>query len=100
MRIAGSFETLRRIMQAVTPDAALTPWGTARMRLFPPALVLPPSRAVLDPETQTATWLDAEGFPLPTLDRHKRSETSKETTTKTSLDGTPDQGSDQQGDSD
>ncbi|MFB8775319.1 putative ATP-grasp-modified RiPP [Streptomyces broussonetiae] len=87
-------------MQDVTPDAALTPWGIARMRPYPPALVLPPSRAVLDPETQTATWLDAGGALVPTLDRHKRSETSKETTTKTSLDGAPDQGSDQQGDSD
>jgi hypothetical protein len=32
--------------------------------------------------------------------RHKRSETSKETKPKTSLDGTTDEGSDQEGDTD
>ncbi|MDX2826974.1 putative ATP-grasp-modified RiPP [Streptomyces ipomoeae] len=87
-------------MQATAPDDQVTPWGVSRMKPFPPAEVLPAARAVLDAETQTAAWVDPDGTLLPTLDKHKRSETSKETTTKTSLDGTPDQGSDQQGDSD
>ncbi|MFD5252088.1 putative ATP-grasp-modified RiPP [Streptomyces bobili] len=87
-------------MQTTPPIDRLTPWGIGRMKPFPPAVVLPATLAVLDPDTQITTWLDTDGTPLPALDRHKRSETSKETSTKTSLDGTPDQGSDQQGDSD
>ncbi|QFQ97582.1 putative ATP-grasp-modified RiPP [Streptomyces phaeolivaceus] len=87
-------------MQATASDDQVTPWGVSRMNPFPPAEVLPAARAVLDAETQTAAWVDPGGTLLPTLDKHKRSETSKETTTKTSLDGASDQGSDQQGDSD
>ncbi len=87
-------------MQVTAPDHPVTPWGVSRMKPFPPAEVLPAARAVLDAETQTAAWVDPDGTLVPSLDRHKRSQTSKETTTKTSLDGTPDQGSDQQGDSD
>ncbi|WP_019061658.1 putative ATP-grasp-modified RiPP [Streptomyces prunicolor] len=87
-------------MQAIAPDHQVTPWGVSRMKPFPPAEVLPAVRAVLDAESQTAAWVDPDGTLVPTLDKHKRSETSKETTTKTSLDGQPDQGTDQQGDSD
>lgn len=87
-------------MQATAPDHQVTPWGVSRMKPFPPASVPPAARALLDAETQTAAWVDPDGTLVPTLDRHKRTETSKETATKTSLDGTPDQGSDQQGDSD
>ncbi|MGY4737143.1 putative ATP-grasp-modified RiPP [Streptomyces sp. ATMOS53] len=87
-------------MQTTPPNDRLMPWGIGRMKPFPPAVVLPATLGVLDADTQTAAWIDPDGFPVPTLDRHKRSETSKETSTKTSLDGTPDQGSDQQGDSD
>lgn len=78
----------------------LRPWGIDRMRPFPPTGILPTVHPVLDAETQTTVWLDVDGSLVPELDRHRRSETSKETKTKTSLDGTPDQGSDQQGDSD
>ncbi|WP_233104061.1 putative ATP-grasp-modified RiPP [Streptomyces flavofungini] len=70
------------------------------MRPFPDAVVLPAARVVLDPATQTGRWVDADGFEVPVLDRHKRSETSKETATKTSLDGEPDEGTDQEGDTD
>ncbi|MEU3618499.1 MULTISPECIES: putative ATP-grasp-modified RiPP [unclassified Streptomyces] len=87
-------------MQTTPPNDRLTPWGIGRMKPFPPAVVIPAALAVLAPETQTTAWIDPDGVPMPALDRHKRSETSKETTTKTSLDGSPDQGSDQQGDSD
>ncbi|MEV0254775.1 putative ATP-grasp-modified RiPP [Streptomyces sp. NPDC050732] len=69
------------------------------MRPFPEA-ALPAAEVVLDPESQTGLWLGPDGLEIPVLDRHKRSETSKETTTKTSMDGTPDQGSDQDGDTD
>lgn len=87
-------------MQATATDRQVIPWGVSRMKPFPPAEVLSAARAVLDAETQIAAWVDPDGILVPTLDRHKRSETSKETTTKTSLDGTPDQGSDQRGDTD
>ncbi|MEU3980336.1 putative ATP-grasp-modified RiPP [Streptomyces sp. NPDC026672] len=76
------------------------PLGVSRMRPFPDAAVLPAARAVLDSETQTTVWVDSDGNQVPTMGKHKRSETSKETSTKTSLDGTPDQGTDQSGDSD
>lgn len=79
---------------------ALAPWGIRRMKQFPAGAVVPETRVVLDPETQTGQWLTDDGDILPAWDRHKRSETSKETSTRTSLDGNSDQGSDQQGDSD
>ncbi|MET7888563.1 putative ATP-grasp-modified RiPP [Streptomyces avermitilis] len=78
----------------------VAPWGLGRMRPYPAAAVLPAARPVLDPRTQVPTWVDPDGTPVPAEAKHKRTETSKETSTKTSLDGTPDQGSDQQGDSD
>ncbi|QIJ62416.1 putative ATP-grasp-modified RiPP [Streptomyces sp. JB150] len=87
-------------MEIDVRDERITPWGIGRMRPFPGAAVLPAVRAVLDAGTQTAVWTIPDGTPVPDMDRHKRSETSKETATRTSLDGTPDQGSDQQGDSD
>ncbi|MFD9483655.1 putative ATP-grasp-modified RiPP [Streptomyces sp. NPDC059991] len=70
------------------------------MRPFPDVVMLPAAEVVLDPERQTGRWLSPDGIEAPVMDRHKRSETSKETSTKTSLDGTPDQGTDQEGDSD
>jgi putative ATP-grasp target RiPP len=87
-------------MQATAPDDQIAPWGVSRMKPFPPAEVLPAARAVLEAATQTAVWTDPDGSLLPTLDKHKRSETSRETATKTSMDGTSDEGSDQHGDSD
>ncbi|MFD9795841.1 putative ATP-grasp-modified RiPP [Streptomyces sp. NPDC059070] len=63
-------------------------------------MTLPAAEVLLDPERQTGRWLGPDGSEVPVVDRHKCSETSKETTTKTSLDGTPDQGSDQEGDAD
>ncbi|MGY3676872.1 putative ATP-grasp-modified RiPP [Streptomyces sp. TE33382] len=63
-------------------------------------MVLPAAEVVLDPLTQTGRWVDMDGLDVPVMDRHKRSETSKETKTRTSLDGTPDEGSDQEGDTD
>ncbi|MFE3198948.1 putative ATP-grasp-modified RiPP [Embleya sp. NPDC059237] len=77
-----------------------TPWGVRRMEPFPPAEVVPYTRVVLDADTQTGRWLTAEGAEVPLMDRHKRTETSRETKTKTSLDGNSDQGSDQEGDTD
>ncbi|MGW7004257.1 putative ATP-grasp-modified RiPP [Streptomyces sp. NPDC054933] len=76
------------------------PWGVRRMKPFPADAVVPETRVVLDPETQTGRWLTEDGTTLPAWDRHKKSETSKETNTRTSLDGNSDQGKDQQGDSD
>lgn len=81
-------------------EHSTTPWGLNRMQPFPKVARLPRVTVELDPETQTGKWLDVNGRELPVLDKHKRSETSKETRTKTSLDGAPDQGSDQEGDSD
>ncbi|GGV57008.1 hypothetical protein GCM10010245_90030 [Streptomyces spectabilis] len=81
-------------------DDATTPWGVKRMRPFPDAVVLPAARVVLDPVTQTGRWVDEDGVAVPVLGRHKRSETSKETKAKTSLDGNPDEGTDQEGDTD
>ncbi|WP_055548904.1 putative ATP-grasp-modified RiPP [Streptomyces kanamyceticus] len=70
------------------------------MRPYPDTVVLPAADVVLDPETQTGRWVGPDGLDVPVLDRHKRSETNKETTTKTSLDGETDEGSDQEGDTD
>ncbi|MGP2435924.1 putative ATP-grasp-modified RiPP [Streptomyces sp. JW3] len=87
-------------MEDTMQPAALAPWGIGRMRPFPRSEILPAAHLSLDAETQLPVWTDASGVPVPALERHKRSETSKETTTRTSLDGEPDEGSDQQGDSD
>ena len=84
----------------LVPEPSAAPFGLTRMRPFHAAVVLGPATVVLDPKTQTGRWLGPDGLGIPALDRHKRSETSKETRTKTSLDGSPDEGGDQQGDSD
>ncbi|WP_171072832.1 putative ATP-grasp-modified RiPP [Streptomyces sp. DASNCL29] len=79
---------------------AAVPWGLTRMRFYPEAVVLPAAEVVLAPETQTGRWVGSDGLGVPLAGKHKRSETSKETQTKTSLDGNPDQGGDQEGDTD
>jgi putative ATP-grasp target RiPP len=76
------------------------PWGVTRMRPYPDTAVLPAAEVVLDPATQTGRWIGPDGLGIPLTARHKKSETSKETKTKTSLDGTQDEGSDQEGDTD
>ena len=76
------------------------PWGVTRMRPYPAAVVLPAATVVLDPTTQTGRWIGPDGLDIPVMDKHKKSETSNETKMKTSLDGEPDEGSDQEGDSD
>lgn len=69
------------------------------MRRFPVSAVAPALTVVLDPESQTGRLVPG-GQGVPGMDRHKRSETNKETKPKTSMDGTTDEGSDQQGDTD
>ncbi|OIJ92262.1 hypothetical protein BIV25_28410 [Streptomyces sp. MUSC 14] len=76
------------------------PWGLSRMKPYPEAAVLKSAPMVLDPDTQTAQLIGTDGLRLPTMDRHKRSETNTETKPRTSLDGNTDEGSDQQGDTD
>lgn len=83
-------------MTALVPK----PWGLTRMRPFPETAVAATATVVLDPGSQTGRWTGPDGQELPSLDRHKRSETSQETRPQTSLDGNTDEGSDQQGDSD
>jgi putative ATP-grasp target RiPP len=79
---------------------SLMPWGLTRMRPYPEETVLLAAEIVLDPVTQTGRWIGmADESGLLTA-RHKRSETNKETRTRTSPDGAPDQGSDQEGDTD
>ncbi|WP_307781967.1 putative ATP-grasp-modified RiPP [Streptomyces sp. MBT65] len=63
-------------------------------------MVLPAATVVLDPTTQTGRWIGPDGLDIPVMDKHEKSETSSETKTKTSLDGEPDEGSDQEGDTD
>jgi putative ATP-grasp target RiPP len=70
------------------------------MRPYPAVAVLQPVVIVLNSDTQTGQWINQADALAPMMDRHKRSETSKETATKTSLDGNPDEGSDQEGDTD
>ncbi|GHH70719.1 hypothetical protein GCM10018793_05190 [Streptomyces sulfonofaciens] len=81
-------------------DHTTKPWGLTRMRPFPAGSRVSHSVVVLDPKTQTGLWVDEDGTPVPVTDRHKRSETSKETSPRTSLDGNRDEGSDQEGDTD
>ncbi|GAA0538211.1 MULTISPECIES: putative ATP-grasp-modified RiPP [Streptomyces] len=81
-------------------SVAAVPWGLTRMRHYPEAVVLPAAKVVLDPETQAGRWIGSDGLVVPLTGKHKRSETNKETKAKTSLDGNPDQGSDQEGDTD
>ncbi len=84
------------------PEPLTRPWGLRRMKPYPAASVMPAVDVVLDEVTQTGRWVDPEGSLslVPEAARHKRSETAKETRTRTSLDGTSDQGSDQSGDTD
>ncbi|MFJ5227881.1 putative ATP-grasp-modified RiPP [Streptomyces sp. NPDC088400] len=79
-------------------DRAVTPWGLSRMRPFPVGDRLPYARVVLDPETQTGRWIDAQGGLVPMTGRHKKPSTANETKTRTSLDGNSDQGTDQETD--
>ncbi|QPP09906.1 putative ATP-grasp-modified RiPP [Streptomyces bathyalis] len=81
-------------------QVATKPWGLSRMKPFPATAVLDAARVVLDPKSQTGRRIGPDGRDVPALDRHKRSETAKETNTRTSLDGNTDEGSDQEGDSD
>ncbi|WP_019358685.1 MULTISPECIES: putative ATP-grasp-modified RiPP [Streptomyces] len=76
-----------------------TPWGLTRMRPYPRTVTMPTADAVLDSVTQTARWVGPDRAGVP-ASRHKRSETANETSTKTSLDGNTDEGSDQEGDTD
>ncbi|NJQ01226.1 putative ATP-grasp-modified RiPP [Streptomyces sp. PLAI1-29] len=78
----------------------MRPWGVTRMKPYPDTVNLPEAEIVLDPTTQTARWINPNGLAVPVAERHKRSETNKETRAKTSMDGTPDEGSDQEGDTD
>ncbi len=70
------------------------------MKQFPASALVPRSCVRLDPATQVGLWLGDDGTPIHPDAKHKKSETSKETTTRTSLDGRSDQGSDQEGDTD
>ncbi|MFF7362673.1 putative ATP-grasp-modified RiPP [Streptomyces sp. NPDC008125] len=70
------------------------------MRPYPETIALPAAEVVLDADTQTGRWIAPDGREASLAGKHKRSETSKETKTRTSLDGTPDEGSDQEGDTD
>ncbi|AEW95602.1 MULTISPECIES: putative ATP-grasp-modified RiPP [Streptomycetaceae] len=70
------------------------------MKPYPESVVLPAATVVLDPTTQTGRWVGSDGLDAPLSARHKRSETNKETSTRTSLDGNADQGNDQEGDTD
>lgn len=79
---------------------ATKPWGLSRMKPFPATAVLDAATVVLDPKSQTGRWIGPDSRGVPSMDRHKRSETAKETNTRTSLDGNTDEGSDQAGDSD
>ncbi|MFI6281675.1 putative ATP-grasp-modified RiPP [Streptomyces sp. NPDC050988] len=71
-----------------------------RMRPYPEAAVLPAAEVILDPVTQTCRWVGSDGLDMPLTSKHQKSETSKETKTKASLDGGPDEGSDQEEDAD
>lgn len=82
------------------PRQTVRPWGLTRMKPFPAAAVLTAATVVLDADRQVGRWVGPDGLDVPELDRHKRSETCKETKTRTSLDGATGEGSDQQGDSD
>ncbi|WP_435174770.1 putative ATP-grasp-modified RiPP [Actinacidiphila sp. bgisy145] len=76
------------------------PWGLTRMRPFPVSAAVVAGNVVLDAESQTGRWIGPDECSAQSMARHKRSETSKETKTKTSLDGNSDEGSDQEGDTD
>jgi putative ATP-grasp target RiPP len=52
------------------------------MKPFPASTVLLCAAIVLDPDSQTGRWIAEDSNGIPMTDRHKRSETSKETSTK------------------
>ncbi|MEU5834032.1 putative ATP-grasp-modified RiPP [Streptomyces diacarni] len=58
------------------------------MQPYPQTVVFPAARVVLDPVTQTSRWLSPEGTDLLTA-RHKRSETSQETSQSQAWMATP-----------
>ncbi|CAL9427834.1 putative ATP-grasp-modified RiPP [Streptomyces sp. enrichment culture] len=89
----------RSCNEGVAVSDLVVPWGLSRMRPYPDREVGPAVEVVLDPGSQTGRWLGADGTEQ-VVARHKRSETSRETQTRTSLDGNTDQGSDQEGDTD
>ncbi|MFJ6566764.1 putative ATP-grasp-modified RiPP [Streptomyces sp. NPDC091292] len=70
------------------------------MRPYPEAAPCPDAEVVLDLATQTGRWVGPDGLDVPLTGKHKRSQTCKETKTKTSLDGNKDEGSDQNSDTD
>jgi putative ATP-grasp target RiPP len=77
------------------------PFGLSLMRPFPDTTDDVPLPVIeIDATTQVGVWFDTDGRPLPPDAKHKRSETNKETSTNTSLDGKRDQGMDQSGDQD
>ncbi|KJY41401.1 hypothetical protein VR41_12810 [Streptomyces sp. NRRL B-1568] len=77
------------------------PWGLTRMELYPASVPVPYQRLVLDPVTQIPSRLGRDGLPLPVESKHRKSNTGTETNTTTGdrKDG-PDQGHDQDSDSD
>ncbi|MEU6668023.1 hypothetical protein [Streptomyces sp. NPDC046727] len=56
------------------------------MKPYPESAVVVSAAVVLVPVSQTARWPGQEDLILPTMGRHKRSETNTETKPKTSLD--------------
>ena len=77
-----------------------TPFGLTLMRPYPDTETVPLPVVEIDPVTQVGLWFDVNGQPMSPDAKHRKSETNKETATKTSLDGNTDQGSDQSGDTD
>jgi putative ATP-grasp target RiPP len=85
-------------MVTVTTAAA---FGLSRMQPFPDTTPVPYRYVELDPASQTARYLDGNGNPIPAWDKHRKSGTSKETSTITGdCSGGADQGHDQAGDTD
>ncbi|WP_229325955.1 putative ATP-grasp-modified RiPP [Streptomyces sp. UNOC14_S4] len=77
------------------------PWGLSRMEPFPASGPLPQQRLILDPVSQIPTRLGPDGLPVPATSKHRKSNTGTETNTTTGdrKDG-PDQGHDQDSDTD
>lgn len=88
-------------MSEMLSNVTTEPFGLRRMRPYPPEAAIPYARVILDSDRQIGCWLDQNGQPTPALDdKHKKSQTWKKTSPKTSLDGNKDEGSDQDGDED
>ncbi|WP_433341781.1 putative ATP-grasp-modified RiPP [Streptomyces sp. CA-253872] len=83
-----------------TAAQAVPPWGTSRLRPFPPAVAVPGVAAEIDPDTQLGIVRDGAGQVVE-MGKHGTG-TGRETSTSTSPDGQngADQGSDQEHDSD